>query len=84
MILEVQIQICGTPAHARQSFHFQKIPGGLNIKDICASIAFKAESKPKDEDNIFFYTKNTLFQGSKVVVFKTQLSNLFFCVCSFM
>ena len=27
MILEVQIQIFGA-----QSFHFQKIPGGLNIK----------------------------------------------------
>ena len=29
MILEVQIQNFGAPA--RQSFHFQKIPGGLNI-----------------------------------------------------
>ena len=29
MILEVQIQIFGTPAG--QSFHFQKILGGLNI-----------------------------------------------------
>ena len=30
MILEVQIQIFGTraPAHARRSFHFQKIAGG--------------------------------------------------------
>ena len=63
MILEVQIQIYGTPAHARQSFHFQKIPGGLNIKDICASIAFKAESKPKDEDNIFFLYQKHAFSG---------------------
>ena len=29
MILEVQIQNFGTLAY--QSFHFQKIPGGLNI-----------------------------------------------------
>ena len=26
-------------------------------------------------------TKNVLFWGSKIVVFKTQISNLFFCVC---
>ena len=29
-------------------------------------------------------TKNAPFWGSKLVVFKTQISNLFFCVCYFM
>ena len=33
MILEVQIQISG--ANARQSFQFQKNPGGLNINIFC-------------------------------------------------
>ena len=38
-------------------------------QDICASIVFKAESKPKQEE-IFFWgfsskTKNTLFGGPK-------------------
>ena len=34
MILEVQIQISGArrpPAHARQSYHFQKTPGGPHM-----------------------------------------------------
>ena len=38
MILEVQIQnfgACRTPAHELQSFHFQKIPGGVNINIFC-------------------------------------------------
>ena len=45
MILEVQIQIFGARA-ARQSFHFQKIPGGQNINIFC-------ENRPE----AFFYIK---------------------------
>ena len=56
-------------------------------KDICVYIVFKAESKPKHEEknlcvDFSSKTKNTLFGGSKMVVFKTQISNLYFCVCS--
>ena len=29
-------------------------------------------------------TKNALFWGSKMVLFKSQISNLYFCVCSLM
>ena len=58
-------------------------------KKICASIVFKAESKPKHKEKNFLVgfsskTKNALFRGSKMVVFKTQISNLYFCVCSLM
>ena len=58
-------------------------------KSICASIVFKAKSKPKHEKKNCFgvfslKTKNTLFQGSKIVLFKSQISNLYFCVCSLM
>ena len=37
MILEVKFQNFGegAPAHMRQSFHFQKIPGGPNINIFC-------------------------------------------------
>ena len=38
MILEVQIQsfsVRRSPAQASQSFHFQKIPGDLNINMFC-------------------------------------------------
>ena len=35
MILEVQTQTFSTPAHERQSFHFQKILGGQNINIFC-------------------------------------------------
>ena len=40
MILEVQIQnlgvrALGAPVNTRQSFHFWKIPGGLNINIFC-------------------------------------------------
>ena len=46
MILEVQIQNFGTLTY--QSFHFQKIPGGLNINIFCenwhkASFYIKAQ-----------------------------------------
>ena len=58
-------------------------------KNICASIVFKAESRPKQEESKFFggfstKTKNALFRGSKMVLLKSQFSNLYFCVCSLM
>ena len=57
-------------------------------KNICGSFVFKAESKPKHEEKhflgFFSKTKNVLFQGSKMVLFKSQISNLYFCVCSLM
>ena len=48
MIFEAQIQIFGAPA--RQSFYFQKIPGGLNINIFCenrheASIYIKEQTQ---------------------------------------
>ena len=46
MILEVQILIFGAPAHVRQSFHFQKIPWGLNINIFC-----------ENRHEAFFYIK---------------------------
>ena len=57
-------------------------------RDICASIVIKAESKPNHEENIFCVgfsskTKNVLFRESKMVLFKTQILNLFFCVFFF-
>ena len=49
-----------------------------NQKDICASVVIKAKSKPKREETFFWEfslkTKNPLFQGSKIVVFTTQIS----------
>ena len=57
MILEVQIQNFGAstrgarrgaPAHARQSFHFRKIPGGLNINIFCENW-YKAFSYNKEQ-----------------------------------
>ena len=47
-------------------------------KDICATIVFKTEPKPKHEEILFLKgfsskTKNALFRGSKIVVFKTQI-----------
>ena len=49
----------------------------------CASIVFKAESKPEQEEKICFggfssKTKSALFRGSKMVLFKSKTSNLFF------
>ena len=54
MILEVQIQIFGehapcAPAHARQSFHFQKIPEGPNINHFLWKLAWS-----------FFYFKEQM------------------------
>ena len=62
---------------------FQCVFKNTDEKDICASIVFKAEWKPKHEEKTFFggfssKTKIALFQGSKIVVFKTKISNLFF------
>ena len=58
---------------------FQCIFKNTDKKDICASIVFKAESKLKHEEK-------TLFGGfsskTKNVLFKTQISNLFFYICS--
>ena len=56
-------------------------------KNICAYIVFKAESKSKHREKIFLWgfsskTKNALFRGSKMVFFKSQISNWYFCVCS--
>ena len=50
MILEVQIRSFGAhtrgaPAHACQSFHFQKIPGGLNINIFFENENFDAHAR---------------------------------------
>ena len=52
--------------------------------NICASIVFKAESEPKHEELNFWgvFLQKPLFWGSKIVVFETQIANLFFFVCS--
>ena len=52
-------------------------------KNICVSIVFKAESKPKQEEQNFVggfpsKTKNALFCWSKMVLFVSQVSNLYF------
>ena len=63
-------------------------PKGGRINLITKSFYETAESKPKHEENFFggfsSKTKNALFRRSKIVVLKTQISNLFFCVCFFM
>ena len=54
MILEVQIQIFG--AHAAK-FHFQKIPGGLNINIFCVKNGTKlpfALKKKRRNTNLEF------------------------------
>ena len=53
-------------------------------KNICASIVFKVESKPKHEENNFLVgfsskTKNTLFRGSKM----RRCREVMFVICSF-
>ena len=71
-----------------QSITFLCVFKNTDQKNICASIVFKAESKLKHEENFFWgfssKTKNALFWGSKMVLFKSQISNLYFCVCSLM
>ena len=52
-------------------------------KNICVFIVFKAESKPKQEEKNFvggfpLKTKNALFWWSKMVLFVSQVSNLYF------
>ena len=59
----------------------------MDFRHILLGLKGKAESKPKHEEKNLFgrfssKTKNFLFQGSKIVVFKTQILNLYFCVCS--
>ena len=54
-------------------------------KNICATIVFKAESKPKHEETSFLggfssKIKIALFRGSKMVLFKSQISN---CISAF-
>ena len=66
---------------------FQCIINNTDQKDTCVPIVFKAESKVKNEEKFFrgFFLqklKTCYFGGSKMVVLKTQISNLFFCVCS--
>ena len=55
-------------------------------KNICVSIVFKAESMSKHEEHFFLggfslKAKNARFWGSKMVLSKIQISNLYFCVC---
>ena len=54
-------------------------------KNICALIVFKAESKLKHEEKMLggfsLKTKNALFGGSKKVVIKTKILNLYLCIC---
>ena len=68
---------------------FQCIINNTDQKDTCVPIVFKAESKVKNEEKFFrgFFLqklKTCYFGGSKMVVLITQISNLFFCVCSLM
>ena len=53
-------------------------------KNICASIVLKL-NQSRNTKKIFLggfssKTQNTLFRGSKIVPFKSQISNLYFCV----
>ena len=68
---------------------FQCVFKNTDQKDICVSIVFTAESKPKHKEkkNCWGFpskTKNAFFRGSKILVFKTKILNLFFCVSSLM
>ena len=58
-----------------------------NQKNICMSIVskIKVETQRKKFFGRFsLKTKNALFLQSKKVLFKSQISNLYFCVCSLM
>ena len=53
-----------------------------NQKNICASIVFKAESKPKHEEEknvggFFFKNQKCTFSGVQISSFKTQISIFF-------
>ena len=71
-----------TPKTAKMAFltvnkFFVYIFKNSDQKNICASIVFKAESKPKHEEQIFLRgfsskTKNVIFQGPKMVLLKSQ------------
>ena len=97
MILEVQIQIFGTraPLHACQSFHFQKIPWGQNINIIfkmgflTVNNFFVCVFKNTNQNNIcascllkLNQSRNTKKKFFRVVLLKSQISNLYFCDCS--
>ena len=60
---------------------FSKIPTNRTF----VRLMFKAESKAKHKEKFvlgfFFKNQKRVFWGSKIVVLKTQISNLFFCVC---
>ena len=61
MILEVQFQNLGarTPAHACQSFHLKKIPGGPNINiffvKIGKELLFTLKNKRRKTNLKFFF-----------------------------
>ena len=58
-------------------------------KKTFARLLFLKLNQSRNTKKHFFWglsskTKNTPFRASKIVVLKTQISNLFFCVCSFL
>ena len=64
---------------------FSKMP----IKRTFVRLLFLKLNQSRNTKKSFFggfslKTKNTFFRGSKIVVFKAQISNLFFCVCYLM
>ena len=63
MILEVQIQIFSALAHAWQSFHFQKIPRGLNINIFCENL----------HEASFYIKEQTQKNKFEIWVFKTTI-----------
>ena len=73
MILEVQIRSFGAgarraPAHEHQSFHFQKIPGGLNINiflKIGIKLPFTIKYKRRNTNFKFEFQNYFIFTPEK-------------------
>ena len=62
---------------------FSKVP----TTRTCVRLLFLKMNQSLNTKKIFFggfssKTKNALFRGSKMVLFTSQISNLYFCVCS--
>ena len=55
-----------------------------NQKNICASIVFKAESKPKHDKTFFFVGGGGFLQKPKRYFLKLKFQICIFCVCSLM
>ena len=72
MILEVQIQIFGAWAGAPwQSFHFQKIPGGLNFNIFCENrheASFYIKELTQEKKSKFEFLKLPFWTPEKAVL----------------